>query len=385
MSSGLMSMSHINKKLLHGWFDNTSRIMVLDTTSNPLSLPLLDYLSTSASLVHVLQSISAGHNEFFQQAKLEVSLQERNMALRTLRAELGTGRASMLSCFLTGYLLGTSSSFLDEKVWDYGKEHLYAARQMLEMLISDAIFRDNQMTDFCIGAFVYWDMTCAVLIDPTDQKYLDDTVIYERLSSMGKGQHPITGPCGEMFHLLGHLGRHCRAVVETGFRNVLLEKHFAQQLQEWDVPSCKEEFWQITAEAYRNYGLIMLYRTCGRSEEGVSAAEDELLIAQKTTEPLIRTLALETLQGLYQIPITSHFLVLQATPLMSAGAELTKEDEFWRKEVVQRFKALFSSNRLPASLWAIALLQELWELRDLDITMSWLELMLAKNWRLRLG
>lgn len=50
-----------------------------------------------------------------------------------------------------------------------------------------------------------------------------------------------------------------------------------------------------------------------------------------------------------------------------------------RNEVKQRFKAIYSLNRIPANLRAIKLLEELWTLRAAGIKMSWLVLLLQKN------
>ena len=92
-----------------------------------------------------------------------------------------------------------------------------------------------------------------------------------------------------------------------------------------------------------------------------------------------------TIKNFAQIPLTSELVALQPLPLLTAGAELLEGDLELRSWVIARFRALFSFNRLPASLHAVKLLEELWELRDKGETTSWLELMLRKNWRLRLG
>lgn len=375
--------SIVNKKLLRHWFEQTSRIMVLDHGANPLSLPITQYLPMSASLVHILQSISAAHEHFFSQQKLALSLEERSRALTCLRQELQSATTiSLLSCMLTGYLLGISSTFIDEHVFDYGKEHLFALGRMIEMILTNPEARQSDMTQFVVGAYVYWNMTCSLLIDPDEQQPPCNS-LEDYLMRMRQSRHPINGLYTELFHLLGSLGRYCRSVLQYGVRDFEREQVFETRLTTWKIPPEDELDWIVTANAFRNHGLLVLYRTCppGRHAEDTLNGEDNGSPAHKQYLNLAR----DTSRQLLGIPVSSHFLSLQAMPLFTMAAELTKEDHELREQVVSRFKALFSFNRLPSNLYAIQLLRELWGLVDMGVHITWLELMLSKNWRLRLG
>ena len=48
------------KKLLQYWLEKTNRIMTVCPENNPLSYPLLEHLVSTPSLLHVVQSVSAG-------------------------------------------------------------------------------------------------------------------------------------------------------------------------------------------------------------------------------------------------------------------------------------------------------------------------------------
>lgn len=91
------------------------------------------------------------------------------------------------------------------------------------------------------------------------------------------------------------------------------------------------------------------------------------------------------LQNMLEIPSSSSYHNILALPLLSAGAELSAENDHLRNEVRKRFRALYSLNRIPNNLVAIELLEELWILRDNGSKISWLALMLQKNWKLVFG
>ncbi|KAH7011225.1 hypothetical protein EDB80DRAFT_749734 [Ilyonectria destructans] len=352
-------ISFMNKKLLQQWFETTSRIMVVDHGQNPLSFPILTHLSNAPSLAHIIQSISAAYQHFFQHSKLNQCLEERSKAMSTLRTELQHGGRPLMPYLLTTYLLGLSSSFIDEDFIDYGKEHFFAFQA-----------RTDPLMRFVVGAYVYWSLTCSTLVDPAEQEPPSTSQLDEYITNMGDARHPITG-------------RHCRAVVEGGHRDAPLEQTFEQQLLEWthsgdDIP------WDTTANAFRYHGLLMLHRVCSQNVDATSP-QDHAYTFSTDNELKIKEYATQTIKSLSSIPIDSPLMVLQPIPLMTAGAELTKDDGLLRATVIERFQALSSFNRLPANLRATQLLQELWELKDMGVGISWLELMLLKNWRLRLG
>lgn len=376
-------ISFMNKKLLQQWFETTSRIMVVDHGQNPLSFPILTHLSNAPSLAHIIQSISAAYQHFFQHSKLNLCLEERSKAMSTLRTELQHGGRPLMPYLLTTYLLGISSSFIDEDFIDYGKEHFFAFRQMLELILADPEARTDPLMRFVVGAYVYWSLTCSTLVDPAEQEPPTTSQLDEYIINMGDNRHPITGSYTRLFYLLGKLGRHCRAVIEGGHRDAPLERTFEQQLLQW-TPSGDDIHWDTTADAFRYHGLLMLNRIYGQNADATSP-QDHAYTFSTDNELKIKEYATQTIKSLSSIPIDSPLIVLQPIPLMTAGAELTEDDGLLRGIVIGRFQALSSFNRLPANLRATQLLQEVWELKDMGVGISWLELMLLKNWRLRLG
>lgn len=65
---------------------------------------------------------------------------------------------------------------------------------------------------------------------------------------------------------------------------------------------------------------------------------------------------------------------------------MTSLDTFKRNQVRQRLNEVYSTNRLVSTLWVVELLEELWEIHDTGMKhITWLELMLTKNWTLRVG
>jgi molybdopterin-guanine dinucleotide biosynthesis protein A len=139
----------------------------------------------------------------------------------------------------------------------------------------------------------------------------------------------------------------------------------------------------LLSEAFRNHGLLMLYRLCGRTvhfalEVGPDSEEG-------TSKCPIRALALRTLEMLFITPVDSPYVNLHTLPLLSAAAELESTDTELRERVIEQLQVVYSTNRIPPTLWVIELLQELWNLRDSGIETTWLDLMLVKQWRLRIG
>jgi hypothetical protein len=142
-------------------------------------------------------------------------------------------------------------------------------------------------------------------------------------------------------------------------------------------------FAYLLAEAFRNHGLLMLYRLCGRTVH--IALEVETGSEEDASKCPIRAMALRTLEMLFIIPINSPYINLHTLPLLSAGAELKGTDTELRERVVEQLQVIYSTNRIPPTLWVIELLQELWNLHDSGVEMTWLDLMLVKQWRLRIG
>lgn len=120
----------------------------------------------------------------------------------------------------------------------------------------------------------------------------------------------------------------------------------------------------------------MLYEIYGRPNKGAGQLEVD------TDSDAARALAYETLESLFETPLDAPCIHSHSIPLLTAGSQLQHDNTSMRVKVIDRFKALFSTNRLMVNLWAIQLLEELWSLRDLGSSIIWLELLLSKSWTL---
>ncbi|KAH7356367.1 hypothetical protein BKA66DRAFT_473729 [Pyrenochaeta sp. MPI-SDFR-AT-0127] len=374
--------SQTSKRLLQYWCEKSSYIMVADPDHpNPLSFPILAFLQQSQSLALVVETASASHEQFFK--KSTKRLEERSRALSLIQSDLASVKTNLIPCFIAVYLLGSMTGWMDCHLDDFGKQHLFGARAILDMIISVPPSKRVEHTAFAIGAYVYWNMACSFLIAPSDQADSDwpamDTVVHE----LADTYIPAVGYSVELYHLLGKVGKYCRRINDKGARDHTLELTWEERLLRWS-PYGGNKNHIMLADAYRYHGLINLYRICGSAPTSEEDSEMPFLFVsvEEDLNQVIRQYALQAVHNLMQIPASSGLTNMQAIPLMSAGSELSKEDYTERLEVKERLKAVYSVNRLPANLLTIELLDELWALRDAGIMITWLELMLRKGWSL---
>ncbi|KAF9893331.1 hypothetical protein FE257_011763 [Aspergillus nanangensis] len=379
-SRKLLPHPEVNSRLLRYWFECMCQIMTIDPESNPMSFPILQHLSASKSLVYIIQCISAAHEKYFQPTQMTVSLEERSKALRVLRGELRSDKLHPGLGFLVVLILGMSSSWITTEPDDFGREHLMAAHIAVDMALKCPKAADDELVHLATGFFVYWDMACSFCLDPDDHPppYRPRLENYVKMAS--SRFHTIVSHSIDLYYLLGKVGRYCRTVADGFQRDLVQEMCFEAELNtymsiEQDPSAC-----QLT-EAFRLHGLVMLYRLCGRP--GHHAVEIDHVAEGGTFS--VRSLALRILDLLFQIPLSSPYVNLHTIPLISAGAELGAEDADLRERVIQQLRAIYSTNRIPPTLSVIELLQELWNVQDCGFTMTWLELMLIKKWRLRIG
>ncbi|KAH7159432.1 fungal-specific transcription factor domain-containing protein [Dactylonectria estremocensis] len=371
-----------NKRLLQYWLEKTSRMMALNPDDNPLSFPLIEHLLSTPSLLHAVQSISAGQENFFCQSSLELCLAERGLAMQSLQLEMKDPNNIKPSSLLTVFLLGISWTWTEDHPTSYGKEHILGAKALLEKMLVDEQKREDPLVQFILGWYIYWDMSCAFVAEPGDVSPLNILNISSSLQSMRSSYHPMIGFSAELLYLVACLGRHCRQVMQSGVRDLTLEGIFEEQLKNWK-PDGDDKDLVYLSNAYRNHGLIMLYEICGEPthNQHLGASLDDDLNAS-TDDPghIIHALALESLQEMFQTPVDVPCFCYHSIPLLTAGSELRREDSQLRTEVINRFKALFSTTRLAINMWAISLLQDTWELRDIGIHVSWLDSLVSQDW-----
>ncbi|KAF4335851.1 C6 zinc finger domain protein [Fusarium beomiforme] len=381
-----------NKRLLQHWVEQASQMLCIDRNNNPLALPLLPYLASSPSLLHAIQSISAGHEVFFAGKGLTVCLQERGHAIRFLREDLkNSGIISPLSV-LTVFLLGVSSSWTEPQPGSWGKEHLDGARALMKFILVDKKARQDSVTQLLSGWYIWWDMTCAFLDDTGDSS---DQYILQNILSLDQDHrsfHPIVGFSFELYAIVADIGRYCKRVYEHGLVDLTFDdKEAEQRLLAWSS-NHGEKHIQNLSNAYRNHGLLMLYQSryqkhlqpehLGPLAPSIAHGEPDSDDRQKESLCNILSLALEAIENLLEIPLTEPCANFQSLPLLSAAAELTSHEDDWRRKVISQFNMLYTINRVPVQIWSIQLLQEIWSLKDSGVSVSWLELSLAKGWKL---
>lgn len=379
--SSRMDSSIINRRLLQYWLEKVSQMLVIDPEDNPYSFPALEYISESAALLHVIQSISACHEQYFSPYAPTIALEERGKALLSLRKELGQPQTTPLTSLLTMMLLALSYG-ADCEMDDFGKQHLLAARFLTnQMLQNTSLLSENDyLSRLCFGMYLYSDMACAFLIDPNEQQELDTLYFTITVHRMGLWHHPMYGSCTELLFILANVGRYCRQILDDlQRRDPAREARLELWLYKWDPYSANPSL-ELLYEALRMHGLIFLYRSTGWNHHFTNPDLKEFSL-----ESLIHHYATKAIHYLLEIPMTSNYLNFQTLPLLSAGSELTRADNDLRDLARQRLRAVYSLNRLPANLHALQLLEELWIARDNGNQLFWLHHMLQKQWRLLLG
>lgn len=370
----------VDSRLVRYWLEATSQMLSVDSSYNPFSFPILKYVTVSPSLVHFIQSASAAQEEYFYQPRMSVSLEERGKALSALRMELQTQGSSMSHSFLTLLMLGMSSSWMAMDPTDYGREHLLAARTVADMVLKKKDCQKDELDHLTMGTYVYWDMACSFCLDPVDHPN-DQRIALEAYVKQARYRfHAITTHSIDLYYLLAQIGRYCRVVVDGGARDFVYEVYAENSLNEYESIETKLAAKLLT-EAFRKHGILILYRFCGRP--GVAQPSVTMRIE---TENYVHQLALDIVELILQTKSDSPFLNIHTIPLLSAGAEMTALETSKREQIKQRLNEVYGTNRLVSTLWVTNLLEELWRVHDTGMAhITWLELMLIKNWRLRIG
>lgn len=402
----LYGVSNKNQRLLQLWMERTCQIMTIDPNDNPFSFPIIEHLLESDSLLHALQSVSAGFEACYKRPNLTLCLEERHRALVSLQLKLKYPCRPSPATFLAIYMLGLTASWIERDRAVFGLEHFGGARaiidSMIEAQLEDSNATANPTLDLIFGAYMYWDMCCSMFANPEHIMPLNTPQIYQYIQSMRNKYHPICGFSIELCYLLGNLGRYCRRVLEGWDRDFVMEATFEEQLIQYTGPE-GNPLLSATNDCFRNHGLILLYRICGiprKPEHSFSAPDDDnddsdsavavFSGAEETSdvdsEDIIRTLALDIISKLSEIPLSSSTMNIQEVPLLTAGSELSPADCTERKAAKTRLLSLYSRTRCPPNLWACDLLDAHWSFRDkTGSKISWLALSLQKGWRISLA
>lgn len=371
-SCALTAIPAVNRRLLQFWLENVCHMMTLDPDNNPMSFPIVEQLVDSKALVHALQSVSAGHELFYSPLSITKSIEERGKALCSIRQEIQSSTAIRVQSFLAVWVVGISSQWIDYSFEAFGEEHLMAARCILDRLLQQKDFPvDHPLRPFIVGAFIWWDMACSLLVEPSKQRPLDTPELCAAVTSLRGKFCTLMSHATELFYHLCCLGRYCRALLETGVHDVEFEDLIEQELLLWEHSSEAQTLKNLN-ESFRLHGMVMLYRLCKRN-------------AGIDSEDYIRSLSRNILHYISQISTDSPLFKFVHIPLLSAGAELSKKDEDLRIQVVKWFAVLYSLTRLPTSKRATELLYDLWARKDAGEQITWLQLMIQKGCILMLG
>jgi hypothetical protein len=383
LSINLPSHPHIDKKSLEYWLEKASYILVTDTENNPWSYPILRYLDQSPALAHAIQSLSIGHRTFFDETSRFAMLEQRELALTSLRHELADQDSQIyLPAFLTAYLLMVSTAGLDMNMADYGQKHFAGARALLCSLLLAPNALDDESLHLLLGYYVYCDMSISFLMDPEERIPSNNEQIHSAIGQTRHMQHPLVGFSMEIIYLMGTIGKHCRRVLDTGEKDAIFEATIEEQILDW-VCSTGNSMLDSQSHVFRDTALILLYRICGcqprtfQHGDGIHDSDAAHL------ETVIRKLALQVIQTMDSIPPSSCYSNILPLPLVTAGSELGSESSRERSYVLDRLRALYSFNRIPINLMAIELLNTVWRQRDQGgPSSSWISVMLSNNWKI---
>lgn len=372
----------VNRRLLQYWLEKVSQTLVIDPGNNPFSNLTLENIAQSPALLHAIQSFSANHEQYYSANAPIIALEEHGKAIACLRREINQSQNTPSAHFLTILLLALAQG-ADADATDYGKQHLFGARALINSMLQDTSMSttNDLAVRLCLGMYLYWDACSSFLVDPCEPDGLDLLNMSNAVHRIGDWHHPMYGTCSKLLFMIGNVGRYCRQILDSPQnRDLLQEAVLEAQLTTWKTSPPDPGLGHLY-EAFRNHGLIFLYRARAHAQSSCLADPD----SSQAQESLIQQYAEEAVRHLMQIPATSNYLNFQSLPLVTAGSELTKLNHVMRDQVRHRLRAIYSLNRLPASLLAIQCLEEIWDARDSGNPSFWLLHMLQNDRRLLLG
>ncbi|KAK4893103.1 hypothetical protein LTR27_008443 [Elasticomyces elasticus] len=384
------SSSIVDKELLQYWLECASQSLTIDPDNNPFSFPIIGHFDQSPSLLQAVKCISVGHSTYFKNTTRSKFLTRQGQALSCLQQELQTCQSIPTSSLLTMYILGMAAACIHrDDMLEFGQAHLLGARVVLADILTRPDATEQPFHRFLIGLYVYWEMACSFLWDPGEQADLLLGPLGAAVQAIKQDHHPLAGCSLEIIYWLMTLGRHCRRVISSGARDSILEASLERKLLHCNKEGDSQSSLSLLGESFRLMGLILLYRVCGVQPLTRSVAARELdmdtVDDEAATELAIRRCAMQTVGCLDGTTTNCHYLNVHPLPLLTAGAELTSDDVEDRENVVKRFMAIYSMNRMPVHLQTIQLLRTVWEAHDRGSKLSWIEIMLHKKWRLMVG
>ncbi|GFF25937.1 sterol uptake control protein 2 [Aspergillus udagawae] len=192
-------------------------MLVIDPGDNPYLFP---------ALIHTVQSLSANHEQYFPALAPIVALEERGKALACFRNEVDQNQRPPRAFLLTVMLMALAHG-ADCNMNDYGKQHLIAARIVINRMLQNtsSLMDDEPLARLCLGMYLYWDMCTASLLDSDEELQINSLNMSIAIHRMGNWHHPMYGPCTELLYILGNVGRYCRRILDSQQRNFAQEAH----------------------------------------------------------------------------------------------------------------------------------------------------------------
>lgn len=341
--------------------------MALDPEANPLSSPILQWIGKSPALLHVIQSISVAHKTKFIGNSSDCLL-ERQKTLSHIQLELIEVRSCPLPAFLTIFLLGISTPWIEGTA---GLEHLIGARKIIDVILADYTFSPSDPTiPIIMDLYLWWEMSSSFFLDSQAESPFQTDTLTKAVQMSKMQQHPLTGCALDLFYTIAQVNRYCRRIVDGCLRDVSVEACFEEEMLSWQA-DCQDEELCSLANAYRYHGLIQLRRICGPRSDFDNNIPDDML-CEDMHEGLIQHWAHLAIESLQRIPLSSSCLIFKAIPLLSAGSEIAVWQHEKRDDIRRRWEAIYSFSQLPVMQEALDLLEEVWEQRAMGITNSWL-------------
>ncbi|KAJ4113737.1 hypothetical protein NW765_011344 [Fusarium oxysporum] len=370
--------SALENATLRHWYDSACLSMaIFYPPTNPLSYALSGWLRHSKALRHTLESVSEAHQHYFQPDKLALALQTRGLAISSLQNEIDRLQTSqtkqqtlLRTTILSSLILFVSSAWLDPMGNDAGIMFISGISNTIESLADSA--PTDPFAFYLFGLYLYCEAFTSFLV-PTGDSYGSTASVLNAMQRPPFDSliHPVTGVSSTLCPLISEAGRYFRSVLDSKSICMSTFRDIEARLYKWTPPTTisHQEILLQLSEGYRKIGLIMLYQANATQLGGIGTTTDMHLI----------DMVLESMGVLRCIP-DGHPLLNWVGPLLTiAGPELPSSFEEERALVEITFQRLTRFTRVQTYNRGLELVREIWELREMGIVVSWLEVMLHQG------
>lgn len=109
-----------------------------------------------------------------------------------LRDELTAGPRP--ATFLTMFMMGMISPWIDGRFSGFGKHHLFGAREVAgDVAEHSGEKRTTTLPSLTVDSYTYWEMCCAFLAEPAEIAQLNTPVLHDYIQMVRTDYHPIVG------------------------------------------------------------------------------------------------------------------------------------------------------------------------------------------------